>query len=95
LVGPALDFLGDPRAGLDHLERAIALFDPSRLGPVAFRLGPSPGVAARAVSGLLHWLFGYPDTALRLGASAIDLAHQWPHPYSLASATFHVALLDL
>jgi hypothetical protein len=59
------------------------------------RLGPNPGVAARAVAGLINWLFGYPDTADRRAASALELAEQLHHPYSLAYATFHVALLDL
>jgi predicted ATPase/class 3 adenylate cyclase len=94
LLGPATAFLGEIRAGLDHLDRAIALFDPERHGRVRFRLGPNPGVAARAVSGLLNWLFGCPDTAERRAAGALDLAHHLEHPYSLAYATFHVALLD-
>lgn len=95
LVGPALAFMGDVTAGLNHLDQAIELFDPERDGRARFRLGPSPGVAARAVSGLIHWLAGFPDTAARLGQSAITLAVQLGHPYSLAYATFHVTLLDV
>jgi predicted ATPase/class 3 adenylate cyclase len=95
LLGPALAFFGDVRAGLDHLDRAIALFDPERHGRYRFRLGPSPGVAARAVSALVLWLAGQPETASHRGASAIDLATTLQHPYSLAYATFHVGLLDL
>jgi tetratricopeptide (TPR) repeat protein len=87
--------MGETREGLDHLDRAIALFDPERHGRARFRLGPNPGVAANAVSGLLHWLFGYPDTASRRAASALELAAELKHPYSLAYATFHVTLLDL
>lgn len=95
ILGPALAFLGEIRLGLDHLDQAIALFDPERHGHARLRLGPNPGVAAGAVSGLIHWLFGSPDTAARRAASALDLAAQLHHPYSLAYATFHVALLDL
>jgi predicted ATPase/class 3 adenylate cyclase len=95
LVGPAVAFGGDGVAGLEHLDRAIALFDPERHGRARFRLGPNPGVTARAVSGLLHWVLGYPETAERRAASALDLAQQLGHPYSLAYATFHVALLDM
>jgi tetratricopeptide (TPR) repeat protein len=95
LLGPALAFMGEGRVGLDHLDRAIALFDPKRDGRAHLRLGPNPGVAAGAVAGLINWMFGYPDTAARRGASAIDLAEQLRHPYSLAYATFHVALVDL
>ncbi|HEY6608124.1 MAG TPA: adenylate/guanylate cyclase domain-containing protein [Candidatus Limnocylindria bacterium] len=95
ILGPALAFLGEGRVGLDHLDRAIALFDPKRDGRAPLRLGPNPGVAARAVAGLINWLFGYPDTAARRAASALELAEELHHPYSLAWATFHVALLDL
>ena len=95
ILGPALAFLGDLRAGIDHLDRAIALFDPDRHGQARLRLGPNPGVAARAISGLLYWLDGAPDTADRRARSALDLAAQLNHPYSLAYGTFHVALLDL
>ena len=95
ILGSALAFVGETTAGLDHLDRAIALFDPDRHGRARFRLGPSPGVAARAISGLLHWLFGYPDTAAGRAASALALAAELHHPYSLAYATFHVGLLEL
>jgi predicted ATPase/class 3 adenylate cyclase len=95
ILGPAMAFMGAVREGLDHLDRAIALFDPERDGRARLRLGPNPGVAAGAVSGLLYWLFGLPDTAAQRAAGALDLATQLHHPYSLAYATFHVALLDL
>jgi predicted ATPase/class 3 adenylate cyclase len=95
IVGPAMAFLGEGRAGLDHLDRAIALFDPRRDGRARLRLGPNPGVAAGAVAGLINWLFAYPDTAARRAAGALELAEQLDHPYSLAYATFHVALVDL
>ena len=95
IAGPALAFIGDVRGGLDHLERAIAMFDPKRDGHAPLRLGPNPGVAARAVAGLLYWMYGLPDTAARRAASAIELATELNHPYSMAYATHHVAMLDL
>jgi predicted ATPase/class 3 adenylate cyclase len=95
IIGPALAFIGDVRLGLDHLDRAIALFDAERDGHARLRLGPNPGVAAGAVAGLLYWIFGLPDTAARRAASAIELATELNHPYSLAYATHHVAMLDL
>ncbi len=95
ILGPALAFLGQGKMGMEHLDRAIALFDPHQHGRSRLRVGPSPGVAARAVSALLLWLFGQPDTAALRAQSAMDLAVELKHPYSLAYATFHVALLDL
>ena len=74
ILGPALGFLGDSAAAIEHLDQAIALFDPERHGRGRFRLGPNPGVAARAVSGLLHWVFGYPERAAGSARSASTLA---------------------
>ncbi|MGH7317793.1 MAG: ATP-binding protein, partial [Candidatus Rokuibacteriota bacterium] len=90
ILGPPLAMMGNIATGLGHLDRVIALFDPARDGRAPFRLGPSPGVAAGAVSALIHWLAGYPDTSARRAASAIELAARLDHPYSLAYATFHV-----
>ena len=95
ILGPALAFLGEAQAGLDHLDRAIALFDPQRHGAARFRFGPNPGVVATAVSALLLWVFGYPERAARRGESALELAARLQHPYSLAYATFHVSLLSV
>ncbi|HET7028142.1 MAG TPA: adenylate/guanylate cyclase domain-containing protein [Candidatus Limnocylindrales bacterium] len=95
LVGPSLAFLGDRDAGTAHLDRAIELFDPQTHGRSPLRLGPNPGVAAYSVSALFRWLFGDPDAADRFATSALQTAERLAHPYSLAYATFHVALLDL
>jgi predicted ATPase/class 3 adenylate cyclase len=95
VLGSSVAFLGEVPAGLDHLERAIALFDPQRHGPGRFRLGPSPGVVSSTTSALLLWLQGYPERAVERGASGIRLAQELNHPFTLAYALFHVGLLDL
>ncbi len=95
ILGPPLAFTGDYRAGFEHLDRAIELFDPERHGRTPFRLGPSPGVAARAVSALLRFVSGHPDTAVRQAADALDFGDRLGHPYSLAYGGFHVGLLEL
>ena len=95
LVGPPLAFMGDIATGLQHLDRAIEMFDPDRDGRAPFRLGPNPGVAAAAISALIHWVAGYPETSAARGQKAIELASQLRHPYSLAYGTFHVTLLDV
>ena len=92
IVGPALGFLGHWREGLDHLDQAIDLFDLDRHRSARFRLGPNPGVAAAAVSALFHWQFGFPETADRRAATALDLATRAQHPYSRAYAAFHVGI---
>jgi predicted ATPase/class 3 adenylate cyclase len=95
LVGVSLAFGGDATAGLEHLDRAIALFDPRHHRPGPFRLGPSSGVVSYTTSAFLLWLLGYPDSAAERASSALDVAGQLNHPFSLAYALFHVGFLDL
>ena len=56
--------LGDVDDGLQHLDTAIEHFDTGAAGLVKFRIGPSPGVVANVVSGLLLWGTGFPDRAV-------------------------------
>jgi tetratricopeptide (TPR) repeat protein len=86
---------GEHEIGLGYLDRAAALFDPDTHGRWPLRLGPSPGVVAFAVGGLLRWVLGYPEAADRYAAGALEIAARLGSPYSLAYATFHVGLLDL
>jgi predicted ATPase/class 3 adenylate cyclase len=95
ILGPALALTGENETGLAHLDRAIASFDPERDGRAPLRLGPNPGVAAQAISGLLLWVFGYPERADERAESALDLAARLEHPYSRAYGGFHVGLLQL
>jgi predicted ATPase/class 3 adenylate cyclase len=95
IVGSSVAFRGDVAAGLDHLERGIALFDPHRHQPGPLRLGPSSGVSSHTTSAFLLWLLGCPDRALERAARALELAEQLNHPFTLAYTRFHVGLLDL
>jgi predicted ATPase/class 3 adenylate cyclase len=95
LVGSSVAFLGDVATGLDDLDRAIALFDPQRHQPGPLRLGPSSGVSSYTTSALLLWVLGSPDRAAERAASALELAAQLNHPFTLAYARFHVGLFEL
>ncbi len=95
VLGSSLAFLGDLSGGLDHLDRAITLYDPLAYPRGRFRLGPSPGVVARTTSALVLWTVGYPDRAAERATRAVELATQLGHPFTLAYAYFHVGVLDL
>ena len=95
VVGSSVAFQGEIAAGLDHLDRAVVLFDPGRHQPGPFRLGPSSGVVAHTTSALLLWLRGDPEAAVERAARAVDLARQLNHPVTLAYTLFHVGVLDL
>jgi predicted ATPase len=94
-VGMNLASLGDVGRGLEHLDRAIALFDPHQHASARFRLGPSPGVVPYTASAFLLWLTGYPDQAVERAKTGLELAKQLHHPYSEAYALFHVGFLDV
>jgi predicted ATPase/class 3 adenylate cyclase len=95
VLGSSLAFLGDVPGGLDHLELALARFDPQEHGSGGLHVGASPGVVAHTASAVLRWLQGYPDSSRELATDGIDLARRLNHPFTLAYALFHVALLDL
>lgn len=93
--GYNLAFVENPHIGLDHLEKAISLYDPER--PRARRLGfgTNPGVICLTVSALFLWMLGYPDRASKRAADGIMLARKLKHPYSITYALFHHGLLNL
>lgn len=81
--------------GLDHLDRAIALFDPRAHTSTSLRVGSSPGVVARVASALLLRQAGSPDKADARAADALRLARQTQHPFSLAYALYHTGYHEL
>jgi tetratricopeptide (TPR) repeat protein len=52
-------------------------------------------VVSYTTSAFLLWLLGYPDRAAERASSAVELARQLHHPFTLAYALFHVGFLDL
>ena len=95
ILAPPTAFMGDIAGGIAQFDRAIGLFDPERHGRGSLRVGPNPVVVAHSIGALFLWMSGYPDTAQRRSAAAIALAERLGHPYSLAYAVFHAAMLDL
>ena len=51
-------FAGEYREARDHLERALALFQPGRDDDLAFRFGPDAGVLAMHYLALTLWPLG-------------------------------------
>ena len=59
-------FAGEFVEARDHLERALALFQPGRDDEMAFRFGPDPGVSAMAFLAFALWSLGEVDRAVSL-----------------------------
>jgi predicted ATPase/class 3 adenylate cyclase len=76
--------LGALPAARLHLEEAIARYTPDQRRALVFRIGRDLGIACRIQAALLLWLLGYPEQALARLHEALALAHELPHPFSLA-----------
>jgi predicted ATPase len=96
LMGASNMFIYDLQAALDHLDRAISLF--AAVPPHAFTSragGNDPRVACYTTSAFALWLLGYPDRAVERANAALAQAAEVGHPFTLAYARFHSALLHL
>lgn len=95
VLGENIASLEKIHAGLEHLEKAIALFDPKRQRVRRLRLGSNPGVVALTVSALFLWVIGFPERAHKRSGEAIALAQTLAHPFSMSYALFHHGFLNL
>jgi predicted ATPase/class 3 adenylate cyclase len=93
VLGYSLAFYKNLKEGLDHLEKAIALFDPDQHRSYRFRIGNNPGVVAYNISAFFLWMLGFPDRALNRANDAIQLATKLDQPFSTAYALFHAGML--
>ena len=81
------------QTGLDHLEQAIAAYDPSRHGGRRRGFGANAGVICLTASALYQWMAGLPDRARKRAGEAVGLALKLDHPFSKCYALFHYGLL--
>jgi predicted ATPase len=63
VIGATCWFAGEYREARDHLERALAMFQPGRDDDLAFRFGQDQGVSAMAYLALVLWPLGEIDHA--------------------------------
>ena len=63
LVGASLLYAGDVATGREHLDQAIALYDPAERRSLATRFGEDVGVTALSARSLAFWMLGYPEAA--------------------------------
>ena len=88
-------FAGEYREARDHLERALAMFQPGRDDDLAFRFGPDHGVVAMANLAAASWPLGEVDRAIslidRMHARVADLTHVG----TLAYGKMYAALFEL
>jgi predicted ATPase/class 3 adenylate cyclase len=95
VVGSSLALQHDLKGGLDHLDKAIALFELEGHRSRRLSLGNIAGVASFTTSALTLWMLGFPDRALGRASRAVALATELEHPFTLAYALFHSGFLHL
>jgi DNA-binding SARP family transcriptional activator/predicted ATPase len=79
-------YAGKLQASRAYLDDMITFYNPAKHQHLAALYTQDPGVGSLAIQGLTLVLLGYPEQALRVGQSAIELARQIDQPYSLAFA---------
>jgi predicted ATPase len=88
-------FAGDYRDARDWLERALALFEPSRDDDLAYRFGYDEGVAAMLFLALALWPLGDVERAVFLARSAEARIAGLTHIATLAYGKSVAALFEL
>ena len=95
VLGTTHCFAGEYGEARDHLERALALFQPGRDDDLAFRFGQDAGVAAMCYLAIASWPLGNVRRAVSLVDGAYErlasVAHIGTHPY----AKLHAAMFEL
>ena len=91
-------FAGEYAQARDHLERALAMFQPGRDDELAFRLGVDPGTAAMAYLAITSWPLGEDDRARslieRMQTRIADLTHIGMIAYGKMHAAFFEMMRD-
>jgi predicted ATPase len=86
---------GECEEARNHLERALALFQPGRDDDLAFRFGQDPGVAAMADLAHALWQLGDVDRATSLMERLETRIAGVAHVGTIAFGRFHLAAFEL
>jgi class 3 adenylate cyclase/predicted ATPase len=86
MLGVQLVSRGDFARGRQHLEQAIALYDPALHHSLTFNYSLNPRVSALVTLGLTLQYLGFPDQASHLGEQGVEEARQSGHFNTLGVA---------
>ena len=85
-LGIVGEFRGQFAIARSHLERALALFDPTRMGSLVRQPTGNPLVTCLGHLATLLFLAGFPEQSRQRSREALDMARASAHPFSLAQA---------
>jgi predicted ATPase/class 3 adenylate cyclase len=92
MLGISLVLVGTPSEGREHLDRAIALYEPAEHRALATRFGHDVRMSSYCWRALALWLLGCPDGAAFDMESALADADEIEHAATSMFALSHVAL---
>ena len=96
LLGTTCVTRGEFAAGLHHLERARALYNPEHHACYRHHYGQDIGAAALCYLSWALWHLGYVDQASAVAAEAMKRAEELSHPHTLVYTICHArGFMDL
>jgi class 3 adenylate cyclase/predicted ATPase len=95
IVGTSLWYEGDYVGAREHLEQAVAFYDPELHRPLAFRFGQDVGVSGMSFLALTLWPLGEIARARRLPEEALAHAPSTGHLATVAYALSIICMLEL
>jgi tetratricopeptide (TPR) repeat protein len=95
LVGTALLLTGDIATSREHLDCAIALYNPGEHRPLATRFGYDLRVLSLTYRSWALWLLGYPEAALVDTDYTLKEARDIGHAVTLMIALAHIGLTHI
>jgi predicted ATPase len=91
----ALALTGDLVDGKEHYDRALAIYDPAKHGPLTTRSGRDVGVALLASRSGCLWLLGYPAASRNDGERAVKNARETGQATTLLYALHQASFNDI
>jgi tetratricopeptide (TPR) repeat protein len=88
ILGQTLFHLGEFLSAREHVEHALALYDPRQHRSRALQ---DLGVTSHSYLAWGFWFLGYPEQALATNQKALTLAQELSHPFSVAYALIFAA----
>jgi predicted ATPase len=92
MMAISLTFTGDFAQARKNYDRAFALYDPDKHGPLATRFGVDVRVAILSYRSLAAWLLGYADAALADAEQALKHTREIGQAATLMYTLHHTAM---
>ena len=93
-LGIVDEFRGRFASARHHLEQALMLYDPVRLGSLVRQPTGNPAVTCLGHLASVLFLVGFPEQSMKRSREALDMARASSHPFTLAQALGSTGIAD-